>query len=181
MNNETDNDDDKALFREAMGGVTPLKSDNRITRESAPERRIKRRADEHHNLDLPDRFGEAMFEEECPDYLSFERAGGAQKSVLKKLRNGKLPIDDVLDLHGLTIDEASRELAAFLDDCQQLGHRSIIIVHGKGFRSQNKPVIKPMVNRWLRQAHEVLAFYSALPRDGGTGAVYVLLRKGATE
>jgi DNA-nicking Smr family endonuclease len=181
MNNETDNDDDEALFREAMGGVTPLKPDNRTARESAPKKKLKRPPVQHDSLDLPDRFGEAMFEEECPDYLSFERAGGAQKSVLKKLRTGKMPIDDVLDLHGLTIDEASRELAAFLDDCQQLGHRCIIIVHGKGFRSQNKPVIKPMVNHWLRQAHEVLAFYSALPRDGGTGAVYVLLRKGAAE
>ena len=182
MNNETDNgDDDNELFREAMGDVTPLKADNRITREPVPKKRVKPQPDEHDNLNLPERFGEAMFEEECPDYLSFERAGGAQKSVLKKLRTGKMPIDDVLDLHGLTTNEASRELAAFLDDCQQLGHRSIIIVHGKGFRSQNKPVIKPMVNRWLRQAHEVLAFYSALPRDGGTGAVYVLLRKGGSE
>ena len=64
-----------------------------------------------------------------------------------------------------------------MDECKTFDYRHVIIVHGKGFRSQSKPVIKPLVNHWLKQADEVLAFCSAQPQDGGTGAVYVLLRK----
>ena len=173
------NDDDIALFRQAMGDVKPLKPVNKVSRNPAarkPRRRPDRAIDE-----LPQRFGENALTEECPDHLLFARAGGVQKSVLKKLRNGKLAIDAMVDLHGMTIDQASQQLTAFLNECRRLGHRHVLIVHGKGFRSANKPVIKPMVNRWLRQADEVLAFCSAQPKDGGTGAVYGLLRKSREE
>jgi DNA-nicking Smr family endonuclease len=51
------------------------------------------------------------------------------------------------------------------------------IIHGKGLRSRHKgPVIKTKVNTWLRQRDDILAFCSARPVDGGTGAIYVLLR-----
>jgi DNA-nicking Smr family endonuclease len=55
----------------------------------------------------------------------------------------------------------------------------IRIIHGKGKRSRNNkgPVIKTKVNHWLRQRDDVLAFCSARPIDGGTGAIYVLLRR----
>ena len=72
-------------------------------------------------------------------------------------------------------------MIAFMQECRQFGYRHVIIIHGKGYRSQGRPVIKPMVNRWLRQDDEVLAFCSARPKDGGTGAVYVLLRKTRDE
>jgi DNA-nicking Smr family endonuclease len=97
--------------------------------------------------------------------------------VLKKLRQGKNPVEQTLDLHGLTVSRARAELIAFLGECEATGVRHAIIVHGKGFRSKDKAVIKPMVNRWLRATDNVLAFHSALPKDGGSGAVYVLLRK----
>jgi DNA-nicking Smr family endonuclease len=183
MNDESDTDkdednaDDHDLFRQAMSGVTPLKPDNRIRHKPDPRKPPRRQA-EFEPVDFEQRFTEAMYEEECPDHLYFERAGGAQKSVLKKLRSGKLPVDGTLDLHGLSVKEARLYLIDFMEECKQFGYRHVIIVHGKGFRSQDKPVIKPMVNRWLREADEVLAFSSAQPKDGGTGAVYVLLRKG---
>ena len=178
MNDETDHDKegDDDLFRQAMRGVTPLKPDNRIRHKQAAKKAPVRRI-ENSDPELRDRFSEHMFEEECPDQLMFERSGGAQKSVLKKLRAGKLPIESRLDLHGLSIEEARLQLTGFMEECRQSGYRHVIIIHGKGFRSQNRPVIKPMVNRWLRQADEVLAFCSAQPKDGGTGAVYVLLRR----
>jgi len=87
----------------------------------------------------------------------------------------------VLDLHGLTVIEARNELLEFLGECEVLGIRHAIIIHGKGFRSKDKPVIKPMVNRWLRSTDNVLAFHSAQPKDGGSGAVYVLLKKMTIE
>ena len=178
MNDESDkdNEDDNELFRQAMRGVAPLKPDNKIRHKPPPGKTPLRRAEEE-VVELEQRFTAGMLEQECPDQLYFERAGGAQKSVLKKLRAGKLTVDSTQDLHGLTVEQARLQLADFLEECRQFGYRHVIIVHGKGFRSQSKPVIKPMVNRWLRQADEVLAFCSAQPKDGGTGAVYVLLRK----
>ena len=177
MNDESDKDNpnDSELFRQAMHDVTPLKRDNRVRHRPAPKTRPVRR---HQDAEEPQqRFSEGMYEAECPDRLYFERAGGVQKSVLKKLRSGKLPVDSTLDLHGLSVAQARQQLSDFMLECRQFDHRHVIIVHGKGFRSESKPVIKPMVNQWLRQADEVLAFCSAQPRDGGNGAVYVLLRK----
>lgn len=179
MNDESDNDnqDDDDLFRQAMRGVAPLKPDNRIRRKPAPKKPPSRR-DDHGEPDLSG-FTDNTFEQTCPERLYFERPGGAQKSVLKKLRAGELPIDSTLDLHGLTVDQAREQLIDFIEECRQFDYRHVIIIHGKGFRSQSKPVIKPMVNRWLRQSDQVLAFCSAQPKDGGTGAVYVLLRRSS--
>ncbi len=178
MNDESDKDnhDDGDLFKQAMRDVTPLKPDNRVRHRPSPKKPPLHRQQQGDD-ELQQRFSDSMPDEACPGQLYFVRAGGAQKSVLKKLRAGKLDIDSTLDLHGLNVEEARLRLIDFLADCRQYGYRHVIIVHGKGLRSQNKPVIKPMVNRWLQQADEVLAFCSARPKDGGTGAVYVLLRK----
>jgi len=107
--------------------------------------------------------------------LDFHRAD--YRSVPEKLRLGNNPIEHTLDLHGMTVDHARNALLRFLGECEAAGIRHVIIVHGKGFRSKDKPVIKSMVNRWLRATKTVLAFHSAQPKDGGTGAVYVLLKK----
>ena len=173
---EKDNPDDEDLFRQAMRDVTPLKPVNRVRQSPAPRKSPVNRP-ENTDPTAQQRFTEGMIDEQCPDHLQYERPGGAQKSVLKKLRTGKLPVDMTLDLHGLTVDQARMQLIDFMDECRHFGYRHVIIVHGKGFRSENRPVIKPMVNQWLKQAEEVLAFCSAQPKDGGTGAVYVLLRK----
>ena len=176
MNDQSDDkNDDAQLFREAMQGVTPLKPRNQVRHRPSPRKPPQRR--EIEATDERQGFSDGMLEDKCPDHLCYERPGGVQKSILKKLRNGKLAIDDTLDLHGLNAEQASTQLTQFLLDCRQLGHRHVIIVHGKGYRSPNGAVIKPLLNRWLREADEVLAFHSAQPKDGGTGAVYVLLRK----
>jgi DNA-nicking Smr family endonuclease len=177
---EQDNEDDDDLFRQAMKGVRPLKADNRI-RHQHPPRKPPGRHPDSEPAATSERFTAGMYEEQCPENLYFARAGGAQKSLIRKLRSGKLTVDAVLDLHGLTVEQARAQLADFLEECRQCGYRHVIIVHGKGFRSQTRPVIKPMVNRWLQEAHEVLAFCSAQPKDGGTGAVYVLLRRGTRD
>jgi DNA-nicking Smr family endonuclease len=102
---------------------------------------------------------------------------GVQKNVLKKLRKGHFGIDAELDLHGLTSEAAKQQLLRFLHFCFEDGVRSAHIIHGKGYRSSNNiPVLKNSLNLWLRQHQDVLAFCSAPARDGGAGAVYVLLR-----
>ncbi|MGZ5069450.1 MAG: Smr/MutS family protein [Methylobacter sp.] len=110
------------------------------------------------------------------DSLSFT-APGLQHNVLKKLRKGHYGLDAEIDLHGLTSDEAKRQLLHFLHDCVQSGCRCVHIVHGKGYRSaDNHPVLKNNLNLWLRQHRDVQAFCSAPQKDGGAGAVFVLLQ-----
>lgn len=171
-------DEDSKLFREAMGEIEPTKPDNKVRHKPARKkiRPGKKSSNEHTSVAIDDVFSDAYIEE-CPDKLSFSRSG-VQPSTLKKLRQGKLPVDDSIDLHKLTVNEARSYLLEFLGECEINANRCVIIVHGKGFGSAGKkPVIKPMVNKWLREVPSVLAFHSAKPADGGTGAVYVLLRK----
>ncbi len=178
MSDDSTKKDEGSLFLSEMGGVTPLKPDNKIKHKKKPNKAAQQHAEEAYNFAIDDVFSDAGMVEDCPDILSFARSG-LQHKVLKKLRQGKHPIEHMLDLHGLTVNQASGELLEFLGECESAGVRHAIIIHGKGFRSKDKPIIKPMVNRWLRSVDNVLAFHSALPKDGGSGAVYVLLKKTA--
>jgi DNA-nicking Smr family endonuclease len=110
------------------------------------------------------------------DALSFQRAG-VRTQVMRRLRRGLFPIEDELDLHGLTQTVARDYLAQFLSRNREAGRRCVRIIHGKGYRSGARgPILKIAVDSWLRRHLDVMAFTSARPIDGGTGAVYVLLR-----
>jgi DNA-nicking Smr family endonuclease len=110
------------------------------------------------------------------DSLFFARPG-LQQRQLQRLRRGQLAAGAELDLHGMTAAEARRTLGEFITHCLERQVRSVHIIHGKGYGGAGTaPVLKNRVNAWLRQHHDVLAFSSAQSRDGGTGALYVLLR-----
>jgi DNA-nicking Smr family endonuclease len=103
---------------------------------------------------------------------------GLQRTVMRRLRRGDYRIGAELDLHGMTADAARGELARFLREAIGRELRCVRIIHGKGLGSEGRgPVLKPRVARWLRQRDDVLAYCSARPADGGTGALYVLLRR----
>jgi DNA-nicking Smr family endonuclease len=108
--------------------------------------------------------------------LSFRRAG-VRTQELRRLRRGLYPIEDELDLHGLGQIAARDNLAEFIAHNRDAGRRCVKIIHGKGYRSGARgPILKIAVDSWLRRHVDVMAFTSARPIDGGTGAVYVLLR-----
>ena len=175
VHDENDKLDESELFRREMADVKPIDRGNRIAPQR-PKKPLRVRRETDTTPSIEDVFSDAPIDEPCPDILSFCR-DGIQKQTFKRLRQGKLGCQQVLDLHGLTVTQARDELIAFLGDCDVMGVRHALIIHGKGYRSKEKPVIKPMLNRWLRQAPTVLAFHSAQPEDGGSGAVYVLLKK----
>lgn len=105
-------------------------------------------------------------------------APGVQDRVLRQLRRGGFRIDAELDLHGLNRDKARAEVALFFAECRDRDHRCVRIIHGKGHGSPNTgPVLKRQLDGWLRKLRDVLAFCSARPVDGGSGAIYVLLRR----
>ncbi|MBK1721365.1 Smr/MutS family protein [Thiocystis violacea] len=115
-------------------------------------------------------------EVETHDYLLFARPG-LQHRVIADLQRGAFEVGLEVDLHGLYAEHAKRILAEFLAECAHRRVRCARIIHGKGRGSSTRhPVLKQKVNYWLRLYDQVLAFCSATRRDGGTGAVYVLLR-----
>lgn len=168
--------EDSDLFRITIGKVHAVKSDKvLLTEDSKPKPFPKSQA-----VDIEERLsGIVEFDVEkvgLEDPLSF-MAPGLQHNVLKKLRKGQFGLDAEIDLHGLNSNEAKRQLLHFLHDCVEDGCRCVHIVHGKGYRSaDNHPVLKNNLNVWLRQHQDVQAFCSAPPKDGGTGAVFVLLQ-----
>ena len=111
------------------------------------------------------------------DKLSYRSPSVGRRSF-RKLSKGGFSVQSQVDLHGLTAAEAKTVLAEFIDRSVDRGHLCIRVIHGKGLGSGERgPVLKSKVATWLRQWDTVLAFVSARQVDGGTGAVYVLLRK----
>lgn len=170
-------DDDRSLFRKAIDGARPLKQDgvspHRTRRKPVPHQRQRDEQEVVASL-LSDDYSPDI---ETGEELLFVR-GGIQQRVLRKFRRGQYAIEAELDLHGYTVPEAREALAVFLHSAQQAGKRCVRIIHGKGLGAEGKlPILKIKVNSWLRQKNPVLAFCSARPQDGGTGAVYVLLKK----
>jgi len=108
--------------------------------------------------------------------LYFARSG-IQKKRLKKMKKGHYKPQAILDLHGLTLPEARAETQQFLTNAYRKHYQWIMIIHGKGLSGHHDyPIIKNYVNHWLQQLPWVLAFVSAPPNKGGSGAVYVLLK-----
>ena len=115
--------------------------------------------------------------------LDFKRPG-IQNGVYKKLRMGKYDIEARLDLHRMTVKQARDEVLGFVKDAMQLGLRTVLIMHGKGQRKaevERTAVLKGYVNQWLQDLDDVQAFHSAQPVHGGTGAVYLLMKRALTK
>ncbi len=176
----TSHDKDAELFREMMDEVRPIAQDKiGPYRQKRPARPIKRLEDNKQVLQDMMSDPIALDEIETGEELLFSRPG-IQPALMKKLRRGQLSREAELDLHRMTADEARQAIAVFLPEMCLAGKRCVRIIHGKGYGSFNKlPVLKIKLNHWLRQRDEVLAFCSARPVDGGTGALYVLLKKAA--
>jgi DNA-nicking Smr family endonuclease len=172
------NSEDAALFREAAAGAQPVATRRVPLRAPPPPARARfRRRDEAAVLRESLSVSAESMALETGEELSFRRPGVPER-LFRELRRGRLAIRDEIDLHGLTSNEARDELRKFLAASVSAGVQCVRVVHGKGLRSgQRGPVLKASVNRWLRQWDTVLAFVSTPARDGGTGAVYVLLAR----
>lgn len=171
--------DDAAAFGSLVGPVQPVKAKRRVPLRKPPPLPRARfaRADEQAVLAESLTVGLSEVGLENGEELNFRRPHVSLK-VLKDLRRGKYSIQSELDLHGLTATEARSMLREFMTDVLLEGFRCIRIVHGKGLRSgPGGPVLKVKLNKWLPQWEQVLAFTSAPARDGGTGALYVLLAR----
>jgi len=178
MKKKSDNDD-LSLFRQTLNDVKPVKQDKIAPNKKSvkPVPRQRHLDDLQVRSDMLSRTYD-MAELETGEELVYLKPG-VQQSVLRKLRRGQYSIGAELDLHGLTSIEARREVSLFLQECCYQDIHCVRIIHGKGYGSKDKqPILKHKLNNWLRQYDVVLAFSSARSFDGGTGAVYVLLKRG---
>ncbi len=167
--------EDKALFRDSMKGVRPLGDDGSAELPQPPKPKIRPKYSAIDDFSTQPAFEPGNFtSEEVIEYFNT----GLQHKVVKNLKQGHFPIDGTLDLHGLISDEAYRALSQFLDKATTLHWHCVLIIHGKGYSSPNQmPILKNHAYAWLKNHPRVLGFHSAKPYHGGTGAVYVLLKR----
>lgn len=170
-------DEDLALFHREVGEVRPVSHDRVMPHRQPLSSRLREQFEDPTPVLFHGLSDELESEGlETHDRLWFARSG-LQPQVLRKLRRGQFRLAAELDLHGMTVAMARPALADFLQYHLLAGHRCVRIIHGKGLGTRKQPVLKNKVNSWLQQVDDVLAFCSAQPADGGSGAVYVLLRK----
>jgi len=166
-------DKTQAEFKKAVADVTPLKRHKRVALKPPAPQPVphQRRRDEAaalaESLSGPLSADDAL---ETGEELSYLRDGMARET-LRKLRRGHWSIQDGIDLHGLTRDQASAVVVEFLEQCLARGLRCVRIVHGKGLG-----ILKARLRKWLPQREEVLAYCQAPASDGGSGALLVLLK-----
>ena len=166
------------LFAREMAGVKPITADHKVilkpTSVEQPGQQYRR---EKAEVDVQ--------ESSCPlsmvlrkklsadEWLNFRREG-IQIGVYKNLRTGKYPHEATLNLNRKKPREARDELVQFIDDCEEANIRSVLIYFGYGGESN---LLKSYLAQWLPEIKEVQVFHTALKHHGGSGAVYVLIRK----
>jgi DNA-nicking Smr family endonuclease len=172
------NSESNTLFRSAVGDIKPIKQRDRDQSTSGNVQPGRSGLNAELKLPAPsDTVPRAPVKAGPGDKLIFQRASVSRK-IMRDLRRGRVPVDEEMDLHGMTGNEAHRALHDFIAYCTRRRLACVRIVHGKGHGSgEHGPVLKTGVNHWLRQWDDVLAFCSTPERDGGTGAIYVLLRR----
>jgi DNA-nicking Smr family endonuclease len=165
--------DEAELFRRAVEGAKPLEPLNRAD-AARPARKPKPRPLDHDPHVYGTLSDVVAMPREPGEPLSFARPG--MQKELRELRRGR-GVESELDLHGLTIAQARELLVRFLVECREHGIRRVRIIHGKGLGSETgEGVLKASVASWLAQWNDVLAFAEAPLRQGGGGAVIVLLK-----
>lgn len=178
--------DEFELFRREMTGVTPLAGDDVADIRTAftpTLAQLERRKAAEQQLEEDINFLSTEYVDlvDPLDTLSFAREG-VQHGVFKRLRLGQYPLEASLNLHHHSLRQARVALFEFVQDCHRSGVRSGLIIHGQGKHSKPHPaLIKSYVNKWLRELQPVMAFHSAQRHHGGSGAVYIMLRKNAAQ
>ncbi|HEX9701627.1 MAG TPA: Smr/MutS family protein [Rhodospirillales bacterium] len=165
------------LWREVMGGVRRLPDEKRKARTPPPPPPPAPRPKAGRRPPPAMPAQPAGPPPEPP--LAHGEAPGLDKRTRLRLRRGQVEIQGVIDLHGHTQVEAHRALAGFLEGAQSAGKRAVLVITGKGL-APGSGILRAAVPRWLNEPalrRMIRAFSHAQPKDGGEGALYVLLRR----
>lgn len=134
---------------------------------------IKIKRDSSHNTYINEYYAELTDRNQRLKYFS------TQLSITKreKLIQNKFFVEATIDLHNLTATQAQIKIINFIDEAVVKKLTCVQIIHGKGLASQEKyPVLKNIVNNVLQQLEQVEGFCSCIEKNGGIGAVVVLLK-----
>ncbi|KAB0536581.1 SMR domain protein [Xanthomonas citri] len=174
-----EDEDDGALFRAAIGAVKPIR-EVAPPANAKPRPKPRARMAERDDAEAHTEFARLLRDSaplEAGDIASYRRENLPSR-VFQRLKRGQFSVQDELDLHGATAAQAESLLRQFLLEAHAHEHGCVRIIHGKGLQSDNgAPVLKNLMDRLLRQRNDVLAFHSAPPTQGGTGALLVLLAR----
>jgi DNA-nicking Smr family endonuclease len=177
---------DESLFETAMRDVEALKKKPAPAPAAAPQDKARDKPDPPLTLKPKPkpkprpaiRPSPAPAQRLAP--LNPGRSGDVDTRTIERLWRGQLRPEARLDLHGMTQAEAHRALEAFIPRARDAGRRCVIVITGKGSVSAGGGVLRNAVPGWLNSPSlrpSVLAYSEAIPRDGGGGALYVLLRR----
>jgi DNA-nicking Smr family endonuclease len=172
--------DEHLAFDEAMRDIQKIEQDKKrvahirakqraMTEEHAEERILAEALSEEYRLDVAN----------LPEYME-GCVEGTNPVTMEKLRGSEYSVQKVLDLHGFRVDEAYEMFQVFIKDAVRSNIRCVKIIHGRGLKSKQEPVLKGRLKEWiLRAMHRkwVIAFASSNMRDGGPGATNILLRQ----
>ncbi|WP_345827565.1 DNA endonuclease SmrA [Erwinia sp. HDF1-3R] len=169
------NPDDNALFREAMGDVTPLSDGENVLWLRPPTLTPPRSPDD----DTPDNPLIDSLDDLLPLITPLEyKAEGIQQGVLDKLRQGKYRPEASLNLIRQPVETCRQSLYQFMCQSEKDNIRNLLIIHGKGRNTTSHAnIVRSFLSRWLQQFENVQSFCSAQVQHGGSGACYVALRK----
>jgi len=181
---ERETQKEASLFRHNIGPITPIKSPDTFqhprtaTAAVAAKSRPREITSMAEAMQNPEQWSDEF--DAGSDDSSYAIAGSGPE-LLNKLRKGQWPAQAFLDLHGMQRDQARSALADFLRRSRLARLRSVCIIHGKGINSRQPAVLPGKVRSWLSQSELVQAFCTAQERDGGNGALHVLLRLTAEQ
>ena len=185
-------DADSALWRRVTDGVKPLtKREKPATAPSPPPSSSSARAKAKPKAKAAAKPAAATASAQPEDDIDAPRAAvgpelahgdapGVDRRTADSLRRGRMKIEARLDLHGMTQAEAHRALTAFVEGQQGAGRRCVLVVTGKGTWREGGGVLRDAVPRWLNMPAlrpKILSFSYAQKKDGGDGALYILLRR----
>lgn len=176
--------EDEAAFFAAMRGVSRIQPEDgrQVAAKPALTEPLARPDPE----DGPTRHleqllrGEVDFELEFSEEYMHGYVRGLDSKIFQQLKAGRFSCEGHMDMHGLNAEQAYENLLFFLRESYHLGRRCVLLITGRGRNSPGgMSVLKQEIQTWLTREplrRVVLAFSTALPKDGGTGALYVLLR-----
>ncbi|KRW61907.1 Smr/MutS family protein [Pseudomonas sp. TTU2014-080ASC] len=175
-------DDDFSLFRAELRGVKPIKHDRADTGKPKPNKAqlttLRQAATASVKTIKVDGLSDQFVIDVDPEDVLYWAGNGVQEGQMRKLKLGQIPFEGSLDLHGMTVEQARDTLWEFIAEANRLEVRCVRVTHGKAQRKNGRgPMIKSHVNTWLRQHPQVLGFTSCQAKHGGTGAVYVMLKR----
>ena len=178
-------EDEMSFFLDAMAGVSPMPEGKRRSHHGSGSRAKPSHPPTDESRQVMEQLqglvrGSVELDITFSDEYIEGAVQGFSRKLMKKLKRGELPAQGHIDLHGLTKQSAETAVTDFLLESFRNGSRCVLIVHGRGLNSpESHPVLKEGLPQWLNRGRVrkvVLAFATARPYDGGTGATYVFLR-----